>query len=179
MKPSRHSWRPFLLLLASLGMAGCLGYRVGNVAHPQLHTLAIAEVANDTVQPGLSAILAERLRSTLVTDGSLRLAPGAGSGATLHCRILSYSFAAEGAAQVQSSDSSLRTYATNSFSVLCTVEYTVTVPHQNQPLLGPRQVTGRALFEELGDLEITRREAFRQALSEAAQKIVKDVVEAW
>ena len=60
----------FLLLFLLLG--GC-GYQVGSLMHPQVKTVAVAPVVNETVAYNVAAEMRGLLCECFITDGSLKL----------------------------------------------------------------------------------------------------------
>ena len=74
----------FLLAAAvcALFISGC-GYRVGSLMHPQIKSIAIAPVSNDTMLYNVSAQMRGALAECFQTDGSLKVA---GEG-TVDCAV--------------------------------------------------------------------------------------------
>ena len=58
----------FLLVVCG----GC-GYRVGSLMHPQIKTVAVAPVQNETVEYNLTAQVRNLLCERFMVDGSLKL----------------------------------------------------------------------------------------------------------
>ena len=65
----------FVLLItaAVLLMTGGCGYRFGTMGHPQIKTIAIAAVKNDTTVYNLSAIMRNVLVEQFMLDGTLKV----------------------------------------------------------------------------------------------------------
>jgi len=167
-----------LALALSLGN-GCLGYRLGSMADPQLKTIAVARVDNDTDEPRVSAYAASRLRSRLVTDGALRLVESSDADCILKARVRSYAVSSVGSAKLPSADPGQQLYMTSVWRVTVTVEYSLVAPRGDKPLIAPRTVNGAAEYTDLIDLDVVRQDGLRQALYDAAGKIVRDVTEKW
>ena len=61
-----------LVLTATLFCAGC-GYKFGSTMHPQITSVAVAPVTNETLSYNASAVLRQKLTELFTTDGSLKL----------------------------------------------------------------------------------------------------------
>lgn len=171
-------------LLAILGCAllapGCAHYHTGSVMHPQVHSIAIARVRNQTDEPRLATQLQDKLRAAFMLDHSLAVVDDPSQAdSLLEARVLKYEYVAAGSTSNQATNKSQRAFVTNLYQVIVTVEFTVKLPDRAEPLLSTRGVTGTAEFTDLADLEIARRQAFGVALAEAARRVVSGVTEAW
>ena len=65
------------------------------------------------------------------------------------------------------------------YQVTAKVEFSVILPGRVKPLIGPRNVTATAMFDHIIDLETARRNGVKQALWQAAKKVVDGVTESW
>ena len=60
------------LLLLTMLFSGC-GYKIGNMGHPQLKSVAIAPVVNDTLAYNAAANMRGQLAECFQTDGTMKL----------------------------------------------------------------------------------------------------------
>jgi hypothetical protein len=182
--------RRFAVALLAAGvllalLPGCAGYRHGSLMHPQIHSIAVGEFANDTEEAGLTVHLRQKLADSLMTDGSVTLKSEEKADAVLRGRILKYemsSLAARRASDAtkNSSSTSLRdTYQTTIYRTEVVVEFELIIPGMRTPVLERREVHGRAEYTPLADLEIARAEALRRAIQDAARQISAETTEAW
>ena len=63
---------PVFFCILFLLSSGC-GYHMGSLAHPQLKTVAIAPVVNDTVLPYISATMRDELAARFMVDGTYKV----------------------------------------------------------------------------------------------------------
>lgn len=156
-------------LLAS----GC-GYRIGFMGHPQISSVAVAPVTNETLFFNAAGMLRSHLCERITTDGTYKLLRESNADCVIHARVLRFDFS-----QVSWSSSSDREFFPESYRVKATVEYSVILPGRVKPLIGPQVVVASAMFDHIVDLETARRNGVRQALWQAAKMIVDGVTERW
>ncbi len=166
-------------LLLLLLLSGCLGYRLGSLGNPDLKSIAVVKVRNDTDEPRLGIYAASKLRSRFVSDGTLALAGRDLADCILEARVKSYALRIAGKRRLESLDESQQIYSAAIWRIEVRVEYTLRAPGKEKPLIAPRTVTGSAEYGELIDLDVVRQAGFRQALRHAADQIVTEVTEAW
>lgn len=77
------------LLLACV--SGC-GYRVGSLMHPQIRTVAVAPVVNETIAYNVSAEVRGLLCEAFMTDGSLKLVDMSKADCIVYARVLGVNF---------------------------------------------------------------------------------------
>lgn len=75
------------LSLAVLLSLGCCGYSVRALLPPNLKTIAVQPVENQTSRPGLDVQLTDRLVQGFTRDGSLRIADIERGDIVLTCKI--------------------------------------------------------------------------------------------
>ena len=158
----------------SLLLGGC-GYRCGNLMHPQIKTVAIAPVVNETLAynaaPQVRALLCERFQ----TDGSLKLVDEKNADCIVYARVTNVRYNEVSWSKTMDDDK----FEPNQWRVSISIQYTVMLPGRANPLINQRDVSGSALFTSGPDLEISRSSALRQAAFEASKNIVTSVTEAW
>ncbi len=164
------------LMLSTLLLAcvsGC-GYRVGSLMHPQIRTIAVAPVVNETIAYNVSAEVRGLLCEAFMTDGSLKLVDTSKADCIVYARVLGVNFS-EISWATKSNDFDVP----NQWQVSLFIEYSVVIPGQAKPLLSARKASGSADFQTGADQEIGRRNGIRQAAYAAAKNVVAGVTEAW
>jgi outer membrane lipopolysaccharide assembly protein LptE/RlpB len=164
----------FILTAALLMLTGC-GYRLGSLMHPQVKTIAIAPVKNDTLVYHMAADARKLLAEAFMVDGSLKVKDMKHADAILYARVKKVVF--REVADVSRDDD--ENYHSYEWSVTVSIEFTVVIPTRKTPLVSTQLVTGSANFQGYGDLDTGRSEGVRQACYEAAVKVVQATTEAW
>ena len=159
------------LLLACV--SGC-GYRVGSLMHPQIRTVAVAPVVNETIAYNVSAEVRGLLCEAFMTDGSLKLVDMSKADCIVYARVRGVNFS-EISWATKSNDFDVP----NQWRVSLFIEYSVVIPGQAKPLLTARKASGSADFQTGADQEIGRRNGIRQAAYAAAKNVVSGVTEGW
>ena len=80
-----------LMSAAALSLLCGCGYRIGTMGHPQIHTIAIAPVKNDTTVYNLAWILRNVLVEQFMLDGTLKAVDEKKADCILYARIVSSS----------------------------------------------------------------------------------------
>jgi outer membrane lipopolysaccharide assembly protein LptE/RlpB len=164
-----------LLLAAALLPVGGCGYRVGNLMHPQVHSIAIAPVKNETMEPMAGTFLQQALREQFSLDGSLTVKEMGEADCILYGRIVD----AKTTHTSSDTKNDMQEYRAAEWAVKVTFEYTVIIPGRANELIERRQVTGTAVYQVATDPDTARRRGVQQACRNAAQTAVVYTVEAW
>ena len=162
------------LLLLSLLVSGC-GYRIGSIMHPQVKSIAIAPIKNETMEPDASALLRQALAEQFVVDGSLKVKSLQEADCIVYAQIKEV--AVDGV--VRTSRDSEMNFSMSEWRAKTKVEFTVIIPGRTKPLVSKRTVSGSANFQVLTDQSITRQRGVQQSLRDVADKVVQSIVEAW
>ncbi len=165
--------------LTALFTGGCLGYSVGPLQDRGIKTVAIPKVRNLTDEPRMSIDAASRLRNRFMTDGTLTVVSGNQADCVVSATVMSYRVGSAGSKKVTSRDPDQAVYTTSLWRVTVSLQYTVHKPGVKEPLIKSRIVSGTAEYSEVLDSDVSRRDAFRRALQEAAGKVVRDLTETW
>ena len=165
--------RPAILLLAVMLFSGC-GYKIGNMGHPQLKSVAIAPVINDTLAYNASANLRGLLAERFQLDGTMKLTGMDKADCIVYARITKVTLQEVAASSRKGED-----ILPNQWAVTITVEYSVVIPGKQTPLIQKQQVNGKAEFMSGPDIELSRNYAMKQACFDAAKNIVSQVTESW
>lgn len=161
--------------LAGLLLTASCGYRMGSMMHPQIKTIAIADVKNNTMEVLASATMRRVLAECFQTDGSLKLTSLDKADCIVYCRILSVK--SKGLTWDNSRTGS--DFRPTEYSLSLSGEFTVLIPGQAKPLIGKRKVSGSATYRYLADPAIGRESGLTQACLDMAKMIVQYTTEAW
>lgn len=161
------------LLFLALLLNGC-GYQVGSLMHPQVKTIAVAPVVNETAAYNVAAEMRGLLCECFMTDGSLKLVDEKEADCIVYARVLDIAFAELNWSSVDDDE-----FVPNEWRVQMNVEFSVIVPGSARPLISTRTVSGTAEFQTGPDMYIGRRNGIRQAAYDAAKKLVSAVTEGW
>ncbi|HBP08509.1 LPS assembly lipoprotein LptE [Victivallis lenta] len=162
----------FLLVVCG----GC-GYRVGSLMHPQIKTVAVAPVQNETVEYNLTAQVRNLLCERFMVDGSLKLVDEKEADCIVYARVTDVRFAEVSWAKNDKDRDDI--FLPNEWSVTLTIEYSVIIPGRVQPLVAAKKVTGTANFETGPDQMIGRLNGVRQAAYDASKNVVSSFTEGW
>lgn len=163
-----------ILICIAVMLSGC-GYRIGTMMHPQLNSVAVAPVTNETLSYNAAAILRNKLTEVFTTDGSLKLKTVSKADCIVYSRILKVNFV-DISGHISNTDDD---FLPDEWKVVVTVEYSVIIPGRAKALIGPRTITANAEFVGEADMENARNNGVRQALFMAAKTIVSNITEAW
>ncbi|MBE6389642.1 MAG: hypothetical protein E7043_05655 [Lentisphaerae bacterium] len=163
------------VLNAAIFTGGC-GYHFGSLAHPQLESIAVAPVINDTLSFNASAVLRGLLTERVTTDGSLKLKNQKQADCILYARITDVSYKASDYGTDPFGDD---TFLANEWRCTVKVEYSLIIPGRGKPLISNRVATGKSNFLNGPDMETARLNSMKQALFSAAKDIISNVTEGW
>ena len=163
-----------LLFLSLFLLSGC-GYHMGSMMHPQIKTIAIAEIVNDTREPLLTAVMRNQLAAQFQFDNSLSLKTKDQADCVLYCRITKI----ESRTIRTSSTDDDRTYRPSEFQISITAEFTVLIPGKSEPLVAKRTVSASSNYQYNADPNVGRYYGMRQAAYNLANLIVQYTTEAW
>lgn len=161
-------------LLLSLFLCGC-GYHMGSMMHPQIKTIAISDIRNDTREPLLTAVLRNQLAEAFQFDNSLSLKQKNEADCILYCRVIS----AETRSIRESSTDSDRTYRPSEFQITLKAEFMVKIPGKSEPLIPLRPVSASANYQYNADPNVGKYYGMRQAAYNLSRLIVEYTTEAW
>lgn len=165
-----------LLSSALLLSSGC-GYRIGarSLMHPQIKSIAIAEVKNDTLEMLAASIMRQQLSERFQFDGALKLKNLGESDCVMYAKITKVS----GQTVRKDSRDNYMTYRPAVFRLTVTLRFHVVVPGSGELLVPERTVTGYADYQVLADPAVSRLNALKQACYNAARRAVEYTTEAW
>ena len=155
-------------------LCGC-GYHAGSLMNPQVKTIAIAPITNDTMEINLSDTLRQRLCEEFVVDSSLKVKSLESADCILYTRIIkvettttAYDTTAYGLA-----------YTPAAWALNITVEFTVIIPGRAEPLIAKRQVSANNEFPVTNDPAVARASGLNLACKNLAKQMVIYTTEAW
>ena len=159
-----------------LFLCGC-GYRVGSLMHPQIKSIAIAPVSNETMLYNAGAQMRGILAECFQSDGSLKLKSEGTADCILYAKVMSAAFSqVSWDSNVSNSDDE---FLPDQWKVTVSATITVMIPGRAEPLIRETTVSGSTEFVAGADIESSRTYAVRQACYQAAKQAVVKVTEAW
>ena len=148
---------------------------MGSLMHPQVKTIAIGPVKNDTKAPFLSAYMRQSLCEQFQFDNSLKVKGLKEGDCILYGRVTKI----ETKGVMEDSTDNKQTYQASEWEVAVTFEFVVVIPGKKKLLVNNREVTGTATFQVMADQAVTKVCGFQQACRDAAQQAVVYTTEAW
>jgi len=170
------SRKVFLLPAAALllSLSGC-GYHVGSIGHPQIKTVAIAEVKNETFEVLASTLLRNVLAERFMFDNTLKLTSMEKADCIVYARVLNVynrSISWKRTSRVED-------YRANEYTLSIQVEYTVLIPGSAKPLVPKNTAIASSTYLFAHDPAIGRANALKQCMLRIADQIVSATTEAW
>jgi len=163
-----------LLVFIMLPTGGC-GYKMGSIMHPQVKSIAIAPISNETLEPFVSAEMRGALCEKFQFDNSLSLKDLKTADCILYGKVVEV----KTTATAEDSTDNEQTYRAAEWGVSVTLEFVVSIPGRKETLINKRRVTGTANYQVMADQAVTRRRGVKQACRNAAQEAVVYTTEAW
>ena len=164
---------PALLAAALLIPAGC-GYHIGYMGHPQIQTVGIEPVVNDTTFYNASAMLRNALAEQFMVDGTYKVVANSKADCLVCVRIVSVTMSA---ITETSYNNDGDIFTPDEWSITVTAEYSVIVPGNREPLIKLRTVSGSTDFQSPGDIASGRQRGLQMACRDLAEKIVEFTAE--
>ncbi|OQA79774.1 MAG: hypothetical protein BWY31_04160 [Lentisphaerae bacterium ADurb.Bin242] len=174
------SWKTVRILF---GMTVCMlaflstscGYRVGSLMHPQIKTVAIADVKNDTTEVLAATVMRKLLAERFQFDNSLKVVSLDKADCIVYCRIVGV----QNLGVTWESYDNDQTFRPSEFKLTVSVEFSVQIPGQSVPMVPLRPVSGTATYQFTSDPAIGREGGLQQACLKIANSIVSSTTEAW
>ena len=172
-------FRLFLLsvILISAGFLPGCGYHVGNITHPQIKTVAIADVKNETYEVLAAALFRTILAERFQFDNSLKLTSMEKADCIVYARITNVSNSSITGRYNSKTDD--ENYRANEYQLTVSVQYLVRMPGRGQPLVPQSNAVGFSKYLFSHDPAIGRISALKQALLRVSNNIVSATTEAW
>ena len=172
-------FRLFLLsvILISAGFLPGCGYHVGSITHPQIKTVAIADVKNETYEVLAASLLRMILAERFQFDNSLKLTSLDKADCIVYARVTNVSNSTITWNYNNKTDD--ENFRANEYQLTVTVEYLVRMPGRGQPLVPKSTTTGSSKYLFSHDPAIGRVSALKQAMLRVSDNIVSATTEAW
>lgn len=174
MKTFKRLFALAAFVLLALITTGC-GYHMGSMMHPQIKTIAIADIKNDTKEPLLTEIMRGQLAEQIMTDGSLKLVSKEEADCVLYCHIKKVT-------QINTrddSDDGQETYRPTEFSITVNGSFVVKIPGRHEDLIPMRNISGTARYQYESDPQLAKFSGLKQACLNFARRAVQYTTEAW
>ena len=155
--------------------SSCGYYHMGSMMHPQIKTIAIAAIRNDTREPLLTEIARTQIAARFQSDNSLKLVSREEADCILYVRLVSVSTSMRRYRPSYEDEE----YRPAEFHVGLTAEMEVIVPGRSEPLIPKRTVSGSANYQYNVDPQVGRYYGLRQASFDLGGQIVEYTTEAW
>ena len=166
-----------ILISSILAFSSGCGYRIGARAmmHPQIKSIYIAEVQNDTLEALAASIMRQQLAERFMFDGALKLKNSGESDCVMYAKITKV----DNVTVRSDSHDNYLTYRPALFRLTVTLEFKVIIPGSGELLVPGRSVSGSSEYQILADPAISRLNALKQACYNAARLAVEYTTEAW
>ena len=155
--------------------ASCGYYHMGSMMHPQIQTIAISTIRNDTREPLLTELARQQIAARFQSDNSLKLVSKDEADCILYVRLVSVSNSMRRYKPSYEDDD----YRPAEFHISVSAEMEVLIPGRSEPLIKKRTVSGDSNYEYNVDPQVGRYYGLRQACFELGGQIVEYTTEAW
>lgn len=162
------------VVLSFMLIPGC-GYNIGTFGHPQIKSIAVAPVVNDTLAPYVASEMRGMLCEQFMVDGTLKVKEMNDADCIIYCRVTEVKTTEN--AQIGYDDQ--KNYRASEWKVTLKAEFTVIIPTRKTPLVAKRTVSGSAVFQVFGDPAAMKRRGIRMACRDASEMIVEYTTEGW
>ena len=165
-----------LTVLCAMLMTLCssCGYHIGFIKHPQIDSLAVAPVINQTTSYNAASDMRMMMSEVIMQDGTYKLADQKYADGILFLTVTSIAFTEFDDASVERD----RQYKPSEWRTTVKVSYKLLIPGSGKPII-TGTARGSAQFQASVDLESVRLRSARQACYEADKKIIYQVSEGW
>ncbi|MDQ6764663.1 MAG: LPS assembly lipoprotein LptE [Verrucomicrobiota bacterium] len=160
------------LLAGSL--AGCAGYRIGEVKPrylTEIHSIAVPTFTNKTYLPRIEVLLTDTVIKQLQQDGTFQIVSEGKADAVLKAEI-------RGVGRNPARSVRGNVLATTEFNLNITVRYTLTT-RDGKVIVGPVDVSGTTSFFVGSDVATDQRQALPLAAEDVAVHLTSQLSEGW
>lgn len=161
-----------LLLAITLGLPGCLGYRLGSMLPADIKTVYVPTFLNETTEPLIEIEATSGVIDELQKDGSLRVVEEARADSILKVKLTS--FLLEPVAYDNDA-----TATVNEYRMVLTASIVLLRRSNNQVLVEGPSIQGEAIFQVTGDMTSSKQTGLPKAVEDLGNRIVATIVEAW
>lgn len=158
-------------MLCMLSMVGCTTYELGSALPPDIESLHIPPVINQTGEPLLETEVTRALLRELQRDGTLRVADAETADARLDVTLVKFE-----TAPVRYERDDTRTAA--EYRMLIAAQVHLTRKTDEAPMM-QRVMHGDTTFQFFGDMATSKSTAIPDASRDLAHDIIESMVEYW
>ena len=163
------------LVLVGLVSASCGYYHMGSMMHPQIKTIAISAIRNDTREPLLTELARTQIAARFQSDNSLKLVQKEDADCILYVRLIDVTTSVMRYNPGYEEDE----YRPAEFHLNLTAEMEVLIPGRSEPLIRKRSVSGSSNYQYNVDPQVGKYYGLRQACFDLGGEIVEYTTEAW
>mgnify|MGYP003316658591 CR=1 FL=1 len=163
-----------VMCAALVTLCSSCGYHIGFIKHPQIDSLAVAPVINQTTSYNAASDMRMMMSEGIMQDGTYKLSDQKRADAILYLTVTQIGFNEFDDASVERNNQ----YKPSEWRTTVAIGYKLLIPGQGQPIRSGT-VKGTAQFQANVDLESVRLRSARQACYEAAKKIIYQISEGW
>lgn len=174
--PNDRTHRLWLIPVAAVLLSGCtqMGYNLGSMLPPEIKTVHVPTVVNNTDEPTVEIEVTRAVIEALQLDGSLKIAGRQDADSVLRIVLTDYRIV-----PVAYQRTGANTTTTQEYRIFLTAGMVLTRASDGSVLAESTHVRGDAIFEFLGDLTSSKRVGLPIAADDLARDIVERVVEYW
>ena len=165
----------FLVLGCALSGVSCGYYHMGSMMHPQIKTIAISTIRNDTREPLLTELARTHIAARFQSDNSLKLVSKEEADCILYVRLVDVTTSVSRYNPGYEEDE----YRPAEFHLTINAEMEVLIPGRSEPLIRKRTVTGSANYQYNVDPQVGKYYGMRLASFDLGGEIVQYTTEAW
>lgn len=176
MNDGKRPWNIATLLISlatgAVVLTGCAGYRLGSMLPPEVKTVFVEVVQNETTEPNIEFDVTQAIISRFQRDGSLKIASRDNADSVLRVTLTEYRLAPA----VYEKD---RRTAAEEYRVTIVSRILLTRTGTEEVLVEHPRVMGDTVFPLTGDLSSSKRLALPLVATDLAQDIVEKIVDYW
>ena len=165
----------FLVLGCALSGVSCGYYHMGSMMHPQIKTIAISTIRNDTKEPLLTELARTQIAARFQSDNSLKLVSKEDADCILYVRLVDVATSVSRYNPGYEEDE----YRPAEFHLTLNAEMEVLIPGRSEPLIRKRTVSGSANYQYNVDPQVGKYYGMRLACFDLGGEIVQYTTEAW
>ena len=155
--------------------ASCGYYHMGSMMHPQIKTIAISTIRNDTREPLLTELARTQIAARFQSDNSLKLVSKEEADCILYVRLVDVVTSVSRYNPGYEEDE----YRPAEFHLTLNAEMEVLIPGRSEPLIKKRTVSGAANYQYNVDPQVGKYYGMRLACFDLGGEIVQYTTEAW
>lgn len=161
-----------IIVTVLLASSGCVGYQLGSMLPPDIETVYVPTIINNTDEPLLEVEATRAVIQQIQRDGSLRIANEEEADTVLRVTLTDFrlnpvAFDRE------------RRAAANEYRMIITADILMTRRGTDEVIVDYPGVWGRADFVLVGDLTTSKQTVIPRASEDLAGQIVDRMVETW